>query len=84
MVRAIGIRVLHRTWVGLFKLRIPLRARLASIAYNAKVLTADFIGKYIGDLQADEVGRFAPIDRRLLRVKRRILGEVEAKSVKRY
>ena len=84
VVRAIAVRVLHRTWVGLAKLRIPLRQRLYWIAYNAKVLTADFIGKYIGNLRTDEVGRFSPIDRRLLRVKQRILGEVEAKSVKRY
>ena len=84
VVRAVGIRVLHRTWVGLTKLRLPLRKRLASIGYNAKVLTADFLGKYIGNLREEEIGAFSPIDRRLLRVKRRILGEVEAKSVKRY
>ncbi len=84
VVRAVGIRVLHRTWVGLFKLRIPFGRRLRSIAYNAKVLTADFIGKYIGNLRAEEIGAFAPIDRRLLRLKQSILGEVEAKSVKRY
>ena len=84
VVRAAGIRILHRAWVGLFKLKIPLRRRLASIAYNAKVLTADFIGKYIGNLRADEIGPVAPIDRRLLAYKRRLLGEVEAKSVKRY
>lgn len=84
VVKAVAIRVLHRTWVGLFKLRIPLGRRLRSIAYNAKVLTADFIGKYIGNLREEEIGPFAPIDRRLLRLKQEILGEVEAKSVKRY
>jgi hypothetical protein len=84
VVRAVGTRVLHRTWVGLFKLRIPLGRRLRSIAYNAKVLTADFLGKYIGNLREEEIGPLAPIDRRLLRLKRRILGEIEAKSVKRY
>ena len=84
VVRAVAIRVLHRTWVGLFKLKIPRRRRVDSIVYNAKVLTADFIGKYIGNLRGDEIGRFAPIDRRLLRVKQEILGEVESKSVKRY
>ena len=84
VLRAVGTRVLHRTWVGLFKLRIPLRKRLASIAYNAKVLTADFIGKYIGNLREEEIGPFSPVDRRLLAYKQRLLGEVQAKSVKRY
>lgn len=84
VMRAIAIRVLHRAWVGLFKLRIPLGRRLRSIAYNTKVLTADFIGKYIGNLSQEEIGAFSPIDRRLLRFKQRILSEVEVKSVKRY
>jgi rhamnosyltransferase len=84
VVRAIAIRVIHRAWVGLAKLRLPLRKRLYWIGYNAKVLTADFCGKYIGNLRQEEIGRFSLIDRRLLRVKQRILGEVEAKSVKRY
>ena len=85
MVRAIAVRVLHRTWVGLDQAAVSRSARrLRSIAYNAKVLTADFVGKYIGNLHEEEIGAFAPIDRRLLEVKRRILGEVEAKSVKRY
>ena len=84
VVRAIAIRVLHRTWVGLTKLRIPLGRRLYWIGYNAKILTADFLGKYIGNLRAEEIGPLSPIDRRLLKVKQRILGEVEAKSVKRY
>ena len=84
VLRAIGVRVLHRSWIGLTKLQIPLGKRLTSIGYNAKVLTADFIGKYIGNLREEEIGAFAPIDRRLLRFKKRILGEVEAKSVKRY
>ncbi len=79
-----AIRVLHRTTVGLFKLRLPLRQRLYWIAYNAKILTADFAGKYIGNLRAEELGRWAPIDRRLHAVKRRILDEVESRSVKRY
>jgi hypothetical protein len=73
VVRAIAIRILHRTWVGLAKLRIPLAKRLYWIGYNAKVLTADFIGKYIGNLRQEEIGRFAPIDRRLLKIKQRIL-----------
>ena len=54
------------------------------IPAHTKVLTADFIGKYIGNLREEEIGAFSPIDRRLLRTKRAILGEVEAKSVKRY
>ncbi len=84
VVRAVAVRVLHRSWIGLTKLRIPLRQRFYWIGYNAKVLAADFIGKYIGNLRQEEIGRFSPLDLRLLEVKRRILGEVEAKSVKRY
>ena len=84
VVKAVAIRVAHRTWIGLAKVRLPLGRKLYWIAYNAKILTADFIGKYIGNLRQEEIGRFAPIDRRLLRVKQRILGKVEAKSVKRY
>jgi hypothetical protein len=84
VARAVTMRVLHRTWVGLTELEIPLRQRLYWIGYNAKTLTADFVGKYIGNLRAEEIGPFAWIDRRLLAVKQRILGEIEARSVKRY
>jgi rhamnosyltransferase len=84
VVRAVAIRVLHRAWVGLTKLRIPLGRRLYWIGYNTKVLIADFAGKYIGNLRAEEIGPFSPFDRRLLGVKQRILKEVETKSVKRH
>ncbi len=84
VARAVAVRALHRLGIALFELDIPLRRKLYWFGYNVKILTADFVGKYIGNLEPGRVGRLAPLDRRLLRLKQEILAEIEAKSVKRY
>ncbi len=85
LVKNIGIRIIHRTFVGLFKVKIPIWKKFYWIAYNGKVLVADFLGKYIGTLDEDKLGGIlAPLKRRLYRKKVKIVEEIETKSILRY
>ena len=78
-------RILHRTLISLFRLRIPFKSRLHWIFYNVKILTADFLGKYIGSLSEKEEKKFfSPLNKRLYRLKRKILEKVYKKSILRY
>jgi rhamnosyltransferase len=83
--KAVGIRVLHRAWIGLFHVRGNLFRRMYWILYNARILTADFTGKYIGALDETRLnGVFSPLKKAWLRRQRRILFEIEKKSIRRY
>ncbi len=85
LVKNIVIRIIHRTWVGLFKVKIPVWKRFYWIGYNGKVLVADFLGKYIGTLDKNKLGGvFGPLKRRLYRKKVEFIEEIEAKSILRY
>ena len=85
LVMKIGIRIIHRAFVGLFKVKGPFLRRFYWIGYNVKVLVGDFLGKYIGTLDEDKLGGiFAPLKSRLYRKKIRIVEEIEAKSILRY
>jgi rhamnosyltransferase len=81
----IGIRIIHRTFVGLFRVKIPIWKRFYWIGYNWKVVTADFLGKYIGSLdESRTAGVLAPLKKRLIKKKKRIIDEINAKSLLRY
>ncbi len=86
VLKAIVLRIVHRTWIALFKLRgVPLSGRIYWAAYNARTLTADFMGKYAGTLEKDVLGRrFAWLDRMLYKKKMAIVEEIEKKSILRY
>jgi len=85
MIWSIKIRILHRILIALFFLPISLQKKLHWIKYHAKILTADFLGKYIGKLTENEnLKIFNPIDRRLYRLKQKILAEISEKSIPRY
>ncbi|NIM17763.1 MAG: glycosyltransferase [Candidatus Aminicenantes bacterium] len=84
VIKAIVKRTLHRTFVALFKLKIPIHKKFYWIFYNIKTLTADFIGKYMGVLDENSVKGFSPINKRLLRRKQEFLDEIYNKSIKRY
>lgn len=78
-------RILHRALISLFRLRIPLKARFYWIFYNIKILSADFFGKYIGSLSEEvEKKLFSPLNKRLYRLKTKILEKVYRKSILRY
>jgi len=85
-VKAIVLRIFHRSWIALFKLRgVSLPRRVYWAAYNARTLTADFLGKYAGTLEEGVLGkRFAWIDRMLYRKKLEIIAQIERKSILRY
>jgi rhamnosyltransferase len=84
VVKAIGIRVLQRAWIAFFCLRMPFSKKVYWTRYNVKVLTADFLGKYIGTLNENNVAKYDLIDQRLLRAKSEILEEIDTRSIGRY
>jgi hypothetical protein len=84
VVKAIGKRVLHRTFIAFFKLKIPIHKKFYWTFYNIKTLTADFIGKYMGVLDENSVKGFSPLNKRLLKRKQEIVDSIYKKSIKRY
>lgn len=84
VIKAILIRVFHRSWVAFFKLRIPLGKKIYWTLYNIKILSADFIGKYMGVLDENSVKGFSPINKRLLARKNKIVDSIYKNSILRY
>jgi rhamnosyltransferase len=84
VIKAILKRVLHRTFVAFFKVKMPVHKKFYWTFYNIKTLTADFIGKYMGVLDENSVKGFSPINKRLLKRKQEIVDEIYKKSIKRY
>lgn len=85
MIWSIKIRILHRLFVTLFLISLPINKKIYWIRYHAKILTADFLGKYIGGLtDAEKSKRFNFINRRLFRLKQHILQEISRQSIPRY
>jgi glycosyltransferase involved in cell wall biosynthesis len=85
VLKAIVIRVLQRTYIAFFKIRMPLAKKFYWSWYNARILTADFFGKFAGILTAEMAARgFSPLKRKLFAAKTRIVAEIEQKSILRY
>jgi len=84
VIKAILARSLHRTWIAFFKVKMPFWRRFYWSAYNFKILSADFIGKYIGVLDKDSARGFSPINRRLLRLQQEIVQGIQSRSIIRY
>ncbi len=81
VIKAITKRILHRTYIAFFKLKIPFKDKFYWSFYNAKALTADFIGKYMGVLDENSIKGFSPINKRLLKRKNEIIEEISKKSI---
>lgn len=84
VVKAIVKRVLHRTFVAFFKVKMPIHKKFYWTFYNIKTLTADFIGKYMGVLDENSVKGFSPLNKRLLKKKHEYVDQIYKKSIKRY
>ncbi len=85
VAKAVLLRVVHRAHIGLFRVRMPLGKKIYWILYNAKILTADFFGKYLGTLHSDiRKRKFAPLRKRLLKMKEEMIDEIYRRSIKRY
>jgi GT2 family glycosyltransferase len=84
VIKAVTVRIIHRTWIAFFKLKIPFLTKFYWSAYNFKILWADFIGKYIGVLNEDSARGLSPINRRLLRLQKKIVRGIESRSILRY
>ncbi len=84
VVKAILVRVLHRTFIAFFKLKIPICKKFYWTFYNIKTLTADFIGKYMGVLDEGSTHGFNPINKKLFKKKQEYVDSIYKKSIKRY
>ncbi|MFQ6081795.1 MAG: glycosyltransferase family 2 protein [Candidatus Aminicenantia bacterium] len=85
VVKAIVIRALYRSYIALFKLDISLGKKIYWIVYNIKLLTADFLGKYIGTLDESKTrGILSPLKKRLFKLKKDILNKINTKALMRY
>ncbi len=85
VLKAIVIRVLQRTYIAFFKIRMPLAKKFYWSWYNARILTADFFGKFAGVLTAEMAAKgFSPLKRKLFAAKTRIVAEIERNSILRY
>ncbi len=84
LIWKIGSRLLHRSAICFFLLPIPLKKKMFWAWYQAKTVSAEFLGKYIGKLNEKETDKiFNPINKRLYRLKQTILHEVSQKSIPR-
>ena len=84
VIKAIVKRLLHRTFIAFFKLKIPLHKKFYWSFYNIKTLTADFIGKYMGVLDENSIKGFSPLNKRLLKKKQEYIDQINKKSIIRY
>jgi glycosyltransferase involved in cell wall biosynthesis len=85
VAKAILLRALQRTFISFFKIRQPLARKFYWSGYNARILTADFFGKFSGILTAENAARgFSPLKKRLYAAQRRIVAEIERDSILRY
>ena len=85
VIKAIGLRVLQRTFIAFFKIRMPLGKKIYWSWYNARLLSADFFGKFAGILTAEMAAKgFSPLKKKLFRMKTRIVDEINQKSILRY
>jgi rhamnosyltransferase len=85
VIKAVVTRALHRTYIAFFKVHMPLAKKFYWSWYNARILCADFIGKYAGVLTAEGTTKgFSPLKKKLFAAKTRIIAEIEQKSILRY
>ncbi|MBU4268264.1 MAG: glycosyltransferase family 2 protein [Acidobacteria bacterium] len=85
VIKAIVLRVVHRTFIAFFKIRMPLSKKIYWSWYNARILSADFFGKFAGILTAEAAAKgLSPLKKKLFKKKTRILAEIDQKSILRY
>lgn len=85
VIKAIVLRSLQRTYFAFFKVRMPLGKKFYWSAYNIRTLSADFFGKFAGVLTPETAKRgFSPLKRKLYAAQKRIVREIEEKSILRY
>jgi rhamnosyltransferase len=75
-------RMVHRSLISLFRLRIPIKDRFYWMFFNIKILNADFWGKYLGSLtESVEKKRFSIIDKWLFKRKKVIIERIYNQSI---
>jgi rhamnosyltransferase len=85
VIKAIVTRVLQRTFIAFFKIRMPLGKKFYWSWYNARTLSADFFGKFAGILTAETAAKgFSPLKKKLFSMKTRIVEEINQNSILRY
>ena len=84
VVKAVAIRTIHRSLLAFFRVKMPFFKKFYWSFYNLKVLSADFIGKYIGQLPPSAAEGRSRINRRLYAFQQKIVAEIDEKSLGRY
>jgi rhamnosyltransferase len=85
VIKAVASRVLYRIYIAFFKIKMPLGKKFYWSWYNARILSADFFGKFAGILTAEMAAKgFSPLKKKLFRLKTRIIEEINQKSLLRY
>ncbi len=84
VIKAVLWRAGQRTLLAFLMVKMPFLKKFYWSFYNLKVLSADFIGKYIGQLPESAAHGRSCINRRLYRLQQRIVAEVNEKSIGRY
>jgi rhamnosyltransferase len=84
VLKAVILRAGQRTLLAFFKVKMPFWKKFYWSFYNLKVLSADFIGKYIGQLPPSAANGRSRINRRLWAYQQKIVAEIDEKSIGRY
>ncbi len=83
ILRAVLKRTIHRTLIILFKLRLNPFKKISLIFYHFKILSADFLGKFIGGLQPEEREHWKFGYTFFYRKKLKIISEINSRSIHR-
>lgn len=84
VIKAVLLRAGQRALLAFFKVKMPFWKKFYWSAYNFKVLSADFIGKYIGQLPPSAATGRSRINRRLYAYQQRIVADIDENSIGRY
>jgi rhamnosyltransferase len=77
-------RLVHRAIISIFFLPLPFTRRFFWTGYHAKIIIAEFVGKYMGKLTEKENQKcLNPVNKWLYRLKIRILEDIARRSIPR-
>ena len=85
LLKVLLTRLIYRIIIGIFLIDSPIKEKLYWIIYNIKITTADFLGKYIGTLEPKDLrGPLVVFKKKLLRLQKDIVNEIDRRSIIRY
>ncbi len=84
VLKSIWSRSRQRVGISFFRLHLPWKQKIYWSAYSVKVLVADYIGKYIGQLPAGGGRGFLLVNHSLRALQQKIVAEIDEESLGRY